>query len=292
MSKRMLWMAVGMLVLLMLTPSVAWAAPLHQDDLTSDALWRTLAPLLAIATFVERVLESLWDRWETIRPDKRPKWLPSPEAGDYVEKKKLWSHWLGTFIAILAVGLTNLRFFRLLGFDVLFSSPNLVLFNLNIGGIFDHFTVGTLIDWLLTSAVIGWGGTELTHSILEGLVKGRNLWKEMRQVEAGRMAITDAHFFNDYIVPQLERRGVSVSSVRQIFQTLNSVGVRPDEFIGQMTTGKVDQFLGQMALEPGRGAAAQAIRTLLEGVPTEQQVEIPHILSLLTPEQQQRFLGT
>lgn len=292
MSKRILWIVLGVLTLLALTTSVAWAAPLHQEgDLTSDVLWHTLAPLLAIATFIERVLEAVWDRWEKISPDKRPKWLPDPRAVNYVEKKKLWSHWMGTFFAVLAIGLTNFRFFRLLGLDVLFSSPNLLLFNLDIGGIFDNFTVGTLIDWLLTAGVIGWGGTELTHSILEGLVKGRNLWKEMREVEAGRMAIADAHFFNDYVVPQLERHGVSASSVREVFQTLNSVGIRPDQFIGEMTAGKVDQFLMGMEGRPEQAAAAYAVRNLLDGVPPAQQAEIPHIIALLTPEQRRRFLG-
>jgi hypothetical protein len=256
-----------------------------------DPLWVALAPLLAIATSVERILEVIWDRWEEpgVWPNRAG--VPDTKSPEYVAQKRVRSHWLGTLIAFLVIGLTNVRFFRLLGIDVLFSSPNLELFNLGVGGILDHFTVGTLIDWVLTAGVIGWGGTELTHSIIEGLVKGRNLWKEMREVEAGRKSILDARFFNDYVAPELEKRGVSVASLRQAFQTLRTLGVSPDQLIGEMTTGQLDRFLAQLEADPQKAQAAQVVRTLLEGVPPERQAEIPNILNLLTPEQRRRFLG-
>jgi hypothetical protein len=151
--------------------------------------------------------------------------------------------------------------------------------------------VGTLIDWLLTAGVIGWGGTELTHSIIEGLAKGRGLWKEMQEVEAGERSITEAKFFNDYIAPELEKRGVSIASLRQTISTLKSMGVPVDQFIASMTTGKVDEFLGQLEAQPETAEAGKAVRTLLEGVPPEKAVEIPDILDLLTPDLRQRFLG-
>ena len=296
MIRRSLWIVLGVLALLVLTVTVAWAsgegAPLGQDEeVTANVLWVALAPLIAIATSVERVLEMVWERWEKagLRPNLAGE--PDPSAPGYVMKKKLRSHWLGTVMAVVAVGLTNVRLFRLLGFDVLFSSPDLLLFNAGIGGILDDFTVGTLIDWVLTAGIIGWGGTELTHSLIEGLVKGRSLWKEMREVEAGQKSITDAKFFNDYIAPELEKRGVSVTSLRQAIQILNQVGVPVDEFVGSMTTGKVDKFLGQLEAQPETAEAGQALRTLLEGVPPEKAMEVPNILNLLTPELRQRFLG-
>ena len=228
MKKKVLWVVLGVLTLLALTASVAWAAPLAQDGETGmDALWVTMAPLLAIATFTERILEAFWDRWEGAGKWPNRPGVVDSGSPDYVARKKLMSHWLGTLVALIAIGLTNVRFFRLLGFDVLFSSPNLTLFDAGIGGILDDFTVGTLIDWLLTAGVIGWGGTELAHSIIEGLVKGRNLWKEMREVEAGRMSIMDARFFNDFVVPKLEARGVNVAELRQVFAALREVGIAP-----------------------------------------------------------------
>jgi len=294
--KRSLWIVMGVLVLLALTTAVAWAseggAPYGQEEEgTADVLWVALAPLLAIATFTERVLEMVWERWEKagVRPNLAGE--PDSSTSAYIMKKKLRSHWLGTLVAVVAVGLTNVRLFRLLGFDVLFSSPDLVLFNAGIGGIFDDFTVGTLIDWALTAAIIGWGGTELTHSLIEGLVKGRGLWKEMREVEAGEKSIADAKFFNDYITPELEKRGVSVASLRQAIQTLNQVGVPVDQFVGSMTTGKVDEFLDQLEAQPKTAEAGQALRVLLEGVPPEKTMEVPNVLNLLTPELRQRFLG-
>jgi hypothetical protein len=291
MMKRAFRIAVGVLVLLALTSAVAWAAPAAQEgEAAVDALWIALAPLVAIATFVERILEAFWERWEKVGLWPNRVGVPDVSSPDYVMKKKLGSHWLGTLLALVAVGLTNLRFFRLLGFDVL-CSQGPVLFDAGIGGIFDAFTVGTLIDWVLTAGVIGWGGTELTHSVIEGLVKGRNLWKEMREVKEGQKSILDVKFFNDYVTPQLERHGISVAALRQTFQTLSAAGVSVDTLIGEMTAGKADAFLTQLEERPNTQEAARAVRTLLEGVPPEQRAEIPHLLGLITREQRQRFLG-
>jgi len=58
-----------------------------------------------------------------------------------------------------------------------------------------------------------------------------------------------------------------------------------------MTTGKVDEFLGQLEAQLETAEAGQALRALLEGVPPEKAVEVPDVLNLLTPELRQRFLG-
>jgi len=287
-----LWLRTAIWAFLLVSiPAVARAAPIGQEggEATADVLWITLAPLIAIATFVERVLEIFWDRWESpgLWPNRNG--VPDPSLPSYVISKRLWSQWLGTFIAAIVIGMTNVRLFRLLGFDVLFS--NMLLFTSDVGGIFDHFTVGTLVDWLLTAGIIGWGGTELVHNIIEGLIKGRNLWKEMREVEAGRKSILDARFFNDYVAPELEKRGVSVAGLRNLFQTLTSIGVSPDALIGSLTVGQVDQLLAHLDSQPETAPAAQAIRAFLEGVPAEKRPEIPRLLALLTPAQRRRFLG-
>ncbi len=294
MRKRGLWIVLGVVALLALTTTVAWAAPTMQEEgeTTADVLWTTLAPIVAIATFVERVLETFWERYEKKGAWPNKEGVLDKSASDHVASKKAGSPWIGTGIAFVAIGLTNVTFFRLLGFDVLFSSPELVLFDLGIGGIFDDFTVGTLIDWLATAAVIGWGGTELTHSIIEGLVKGRNLWKEMQQVQEGRKSILDVKFVNDYIIPKLKESGIPPEKLRQAFQFLNRVGVSPDKIIAQMTKGQADEFLTELEADPKKAQAVQAARTLLEGVPPEKAVEIPNILSLLTPDQLKGFLGT
>ncbi|MBN1977799.1 MAG: hypothetical protein JW918_10385 [Anaerolineae bacterium] len=292
-GKRIALIVIGVLVLMALTTTVVWA----QDGDTNggsetsatNVLLQALAPIIAIATSVERGLEMFWDRWEKPGTWPNKQGVPDRGAPQYISSKQVGSHMLGTVFAFVAVGLTNARFFRLLGLEVLFS--NLVLFDINIGGIVDDFTVGTLIDWLMTSAVIGWGGTELTHSVIEGLVKGRNLWKEMREVEAGRKSILDAKFFNDYVAPELEKRGVSVAMLREAFQALESAGVSPDQFISSMTLGKADAFMSQIEAKPEAAEAAKAVRALLDGVPAEKAMEVPDVLALLSPDLRQRFLG-
>jgi hypothetical protein len=294
-TRRVACIVVSVLVFLALTTTVVLADngdPPADTPTTGDAtnvLLTALAPIMAIATSVERVLEMFWERWEKSGVWPHKKGVPNTKAPEYISSKKAGSHMLGTAFAFIAIGLTNARFFRLLGLDVLFSS--LVLFDINIGGIVDDFTVGTLVDWLMSSAIIGWGGTELTHSIIEGLVKGRNLWKEMREVEAGRKSILDAKFFNDYVAPELEKRGVSVAMLRQAFQALDSAGVSADQFISSMTIGKINELAGQLEAKPETAEAAKAVRALLEGIPVEKAVEVPDVLALLTPEQRERFLG-
>ncbi len=289
MRNRCLWPGIVVLALAVLVPTVALAAPLDQEEVPADALWIALAPLIAIATFVERVLEIFWDRWESPGVWPNRKGVSDPSAPAYVRSKKAWSQWLGTLVAALIIGMTNVRLFRFLGFDVLFS--NLLLFTSRVGGIFDQFTVGTLVDWLLTAGIIGWGGTELVHNIIEGLIKGRNLWREMREVEAGRKSILDARFFGDYVAPELEKRGVSVIGLRNLFQTLSSVGLAPDPLLASLTTGQVDRLLAQLSSNPQTAPAAEAIRAFLDQVPAEKQPEIPNLLALLTPQQRRRFLG-
>lgn len=285
---------LGMLLLLALTTSVAWAQDGDQpgemgSSQPGDVLWVTLAPLLAIATGVERVLEVFWDRWEQVGAWPNRRGVADPSKPKYVSQKRLFSHLIGTGLAIVAVGLVNARFFRLLGLDVLFSG--LELFHVGIGGIFDHFTLGTLVDWLLTAGVIGWGGTEITHSVIEGLVKGRNLWKEMRAVQAGRMSVLDARFFNDIVVPELEKRGIDVARIRQVFQTLNSIGVPVDSILADLTAGRIDTAIAGLESREETAPAGTALRALLEGVPPQQALEIPNVLALLTREQRVRFLG-
>ncbi len=291
MNRRVLWLIVAVCALLAMTATVAWAAPLGQDGTgtEADVLWTTLAPLVAIATFIERILEMFWARYEKAAAWPNKAGVSNTADPDYIVTKKGWSHWLGTLLAIVAIALSNYRLFRLLGFDVLFSGTE--LFHAGIGGIFDHFTIGTLVDWLMTAGIIGWGGTEFTHNIIEGLVKGRNLWKELREVEAGRMAITDARFFSDYVAPRLQEHGISVEAVRQVFTTLHQVGVSPDRLITSMTVGKVDELLGDLSAQAETAAAAQTVRNLLEGMPAEQMAQIPNVVGLLTPDQRQRFLG-
>ena len=296
MSKRWLFIVAAVLMLLALSTTVALAAPLTQSadgTSTQDELWLALAPLLAIATAVERVLEQFWNRWE--EKDVWPNNNGVADTGDktYIEFKMARTHWLGFAIAMVAVALTDARFFRLLNLDVLFSSGT-VLFSLGVGGIFDNFTWGSLIDWLLTAGIVGWGGTELTHSLIEGLVKSRNLWKEMKEVQSGERSLQDVKFFQDVIAPQLEKIGISTASLRQALTTLDSVGISADKLISHMTTGQVDELLAEMEGNDETKDAAQAVRALLEGTPGTGQlnpVQLGQALEKIAPEMRQRFLG-
>jgi len=112
-------------------------------------------------------------------------------------------------------------------------------------------------------------------------------------VQEGSKSIMDVEFISDYIVPKLEKRGIPVETVRQAFQTLNTVGVSPDQIISQMTIGKADEFLAELEAsdDPKKAEAALSARILLEGVPAEKKMEIPNVLGLLDSNQLKRFLG-
>jgi hypothetical protein len=304
MYRKTFWIILTVLALLALTTTVAWAAPPSQDEITTDPLWTALTPLLAIATAIERLLERFWERWEKGAPPKKGekytwrdflavgpnvKGVPDTKAPAYKEFKKARAHWLGTIIALFAIALTNVRLFRLLNLDVgLLFSAGQPLFNLGIGGIFDDFTVGTLIDWVMTAIIVGWGGTELTHSILVGLVKGRQLWEETQAVQAGQKSLLDVQFVKDIIGPELDKMGLSLASLRTAFTALDKIGVKPDQIITNMVTGKAEKFLQE------QGEAGQALLKLLEGdvtSPACDPVDLGKLLDKIAPDARKQFLG-
>ena len=195
---------------------------------------------------------------------------------------------MGFGLAAIAVGFTNVGFFRLLGLDVLFSDPRMLLFDAGIGGIFDSFTLGTLVDWVGTAMIIGWGGTELTHSVITGLVRGRKLWEETEQVRRGEKSILDIQFFQESVAPELEKLGVSVTSLRQAFTALDNAGVSVDQLVVDWTQGKAEDFLR------GQGDTGKAMLALMEEVPEEKKpdlVQVGKIIDKLTPELRLKFLG-
>lgn len=286
MYRKAFWVVLGVLLLLALTATVAWAAPASQegegDAVTMDPLWAALAPLLAISTAIERLMERYWERWE-----KKGIWpctegVSDPQDEKHREFKKAHGHWIGFGFGLIAVALTDARLFYLLNLDTLFSASP-ALFSLNIGGIFDNFTVGTLVDWLLTAFVIGWGGTELTHSILTGLVKSRKLWEETQEVKRGEKSFLDIKFVKDIIGPELDKMGVSMTSLRLAFEALDL-----DETISKMTTGEIEDFLTE------QGDAGKALLDLLNGKVKPKgydPIELGKVLDMIEPEMQKRFLG-
>lgn len=305
MYRKVLWVVLGVLLLLALTTTVAWAAPASQEEKNVDPLWAALAPLLAIATAIERFLERFWERYERGRGKKKEEKItwndlvtawphldgvsePLRDTPSYKEFKKARGHWLGTLCAFVIIAFTNVRFFYLLkpDFGILFSTN--VLFDAGIGGIFDNFTLGTLIDWAATAFIIGWGGTELTHSVIKGLVDGRNVWKEMKEVKKGEKSIMDVQFFRDKIAPELEALGVPVSSLRMALTALDKMDVPVDEVIGELTAGKAEEFLRE------QGEAGQALLDLLEKNVEQKGYDsaaLGQVLDVIDPEIRKRFLG-
>ena len=284
------WMMVLVWVSILLAASTAIA--LAQDGSSSaeqSALWTMLAPIVAIATSTERILEMFWNRYEKagVWPNKAG--VADPKRSEYVFSKTQRSYWLGTAIAFIAVGLSNARFFRLLGLEVLFA--NTELFHLAIGGIFDHFTVGSAIDWALTAGVIGWGGTELVHNIIEGLVKGRNLWKETQQVRAGERQFTETQLFYDYALPQLERLGIPAATFFQIVSWLREANIPLDTFISATLNQQQDAFFAQLEASPTGSRAAEALRNLLEreAIAPESLIQIPSLLKTFAPQMAERL---
>lgn len=289
MYKRGFWILLAVLMLLVLTTSVAWAAPSlqNEEDLTADPLWIALAPLLAVATACERVIERFWDLWERKGNRLNNAGVDNPKDPKYVETKKAMGHWLGFGLAVIAIALTDVRLFHLLGIDVLFSTGG-VLFDLGVGGIFDDFTLGTLVDWLGTAFIIGWGGTELTHSVITGLVRGRKLWEEMQEVQKGERSMLDMQFFQG-IAPKLQELGISATELRGILTDLGKVGVPIEQLIVKMIQGKAEEFLRGL-----EGDAGKVMLDLLEGTPEAKgpdSVRLGLLLDTIDPQLRQKYLG-
>lgn len=157
---------------------------------------QALAPVVVLAIFIERVLEVMWDNYESgnhilmaifgikwiAKDAKKGYWQArkdkdmvtahiqeikkittdkeTPAYKFYEKGKRLRTHWAGTVIAIVLCFLTGYALFSSLGMKV----PN-----------------GPVADVLLTALMIGWGGTEFTHNVVDALVKGRSLWQQEKE---------------------------------------------------------------------------------------------------------------
>lgn len=256
-----------------------------------ESLWIILAPVVAIATMTERVLEVYWNRFEQRGLWPNHEGVECTDEEPYILHKQQISHWLGTALAVVLVGLTNVRFFRLLGLEVLFT--DMLLFDLGIGGIFDTFTLGTLIDWILTAAVIGWGGTELVHQIIEGLTKGRRLWKETQQVREGEKNLLETELFYVYILPEIEKLGIEPGNLYRLIGLLREAGVPLDDLINAAATDAMDGFYAQMQSTPEGARIAEALKNLMESEEIEPHnlVQLPGLLNPLSPQVCEQLLG-
>ncbi len=289
--KRWIWVLLWVMALLMLSTGVALAQG-EGGATGEDSLWITLSPIIAIATMVERMLEIFWGRWEKkdVWPNKDG--IADTRSSQYRFQKKQNSQWIGTAFSVIAVGLTNARFFRLLGLEVLFSG--VMLFSLPaIGGILTDFTLGSIVDWIVTAAIIGWGGTELVHNVIEGLVKGRNLWKETQQVRAGERQVTDTHLFTTYILPQIELLGLPRQTFFQIIGWLREANVPLDALIQAAVNNSFDALFSEMEKSPTGARAVEALLNLMEreAVSAGMLVQLPNVLGLLPDNIYEQVVG-
>jgi len=288
--KRWTWLLIWIAVLLVFSTGTVLAQ--SNTPAQEDPLWHVLTPIIAITTMVERLLEIFWGRWEEEKVWPNRAGVPDRKDKAYIFHKQQLSQWIGTAFAFLAIGLTDARFFRLLGLEVLFAS-SAVLFNAGVGGIFDNFTLGSLIDWVMTAAIIGWGGTELVHNIIEALIKGRNLWKETQQVRSGERQFNETTLFYDYILPRIEQAGIPAATFYQLLGQLRAANIPLDDFISAAVNGTLDQLFGSLEASAQGALVSRSLHNMLErdGVPREALIQLPHILAPLSPEVYARFIG-
>ena len=236
--------------------------------------WDVLALMAAIALLTERVVETFWDRWEQpgIWPNERG--VPDPTDPDYRRLKKVRSQWLGTGIALFITGLTNVRFFRGLGIGVLFSD------------------MGTLVDWIATSGIIGWGGAELAHSLIEGMLDARSLLKERRESHASRRSVQDMELLHTHILPQLSAAGISSERVRRVLLALRRLGGSEEVLIDHLAAGDLEGALRRLRTGPEQEQTLRELRSLLEGLTPEQRRRLGEVLEVLTPAQRERLFGS
>lgn len=288
--KRWLAFLTWLMVFLVLSTGVALAQDTTVDP-TQDSLWTMMAPIIAIATMAERVLEIYWGRYEQqdVWPNKAG--VPDTKDKDYVFHKQQRSQWLGTVFAFLVVGITNARFFRILGLDILFSG--VMLFSVPaLGGIFTDFTIGTVIDWFLTAGIIGWGGTELIHNIIEVLVKGRGLWKETQQVRSGEKQLMETQLFYDYIMPQIENMGLKAETFYQITGILRAANIPFEKLASAAAANTMDAFFAELESTAQGAVFSKALHSLMEkeDVSPETLIQVPNMLALFDTDIYQRLM--
>lgn len=176
--RRLIWAIAAAGLALLLSVTVALAAPLLQERAatTSSTVWPALLSLLLATIGVERAIEIIWNYLEWLLLGVFKWGAPQLKAAQYLQFKSGTSLVFGVILGILLTNLTGLRLFAFL--QPL--APGLLV------------GIAPAWDILITGLVIG-SGAKPVHDLLGIITQMKNLLAHsaIRQREAAGAALAE-----------------------------------------------------------------------------------------------------
>lgn len=214
-----------------------------------------LAPILVLATLVERIMEVLWDWSERLMVAAREAMIRNGDNQDekdklrrdpgYVRKLLLESDAyrngkrVATFVvgSVMGVGLgifTGVRFFQLTFAVLQVAQPALMLGNLD---------VVLLSDIIITGMVIG-AGSQPAHAIINWIYFAQSVQKELVGLRRGERRLTESQILKD----TLATLGIPPETLSEVMRLMAQNGV-----------STLDDLLNLLRSGGARGAATTGI---------------------------------
>jgi hypothetical protein len=192
-----------------------------------------LAPMLVLATVVERVLEVLWTWWEGVavkaketlieRGDDQAEKDKLARDPDYVRKllldnptykesKRLLTLVAGSLLGMFLAVVTGVRFFQMTFAALQMPQPSVY------AGTHD---IIPLFDVLITGLILG-AGSQPAHAIINWVQFAQSVQKELQGLRQGDLTLQDSQILNQI----LANLGLPQDTIASVMKLMLQHGVR------------------------------------------------------------------
>ncbi len=222
-----------------------------------------LAPVLVLATVVERVMEVLWSTWERLTvaawetmirkgndQAEKDKLLRDPDYvrkllldnAAYKDRKRLMTLLVGSLLGLVLSGLTGVRFFEMTFAMLQLAQPVVRLGTLDLA---------LAVDLLLTGLIIG-AGSQPAHSIINWIYWAQNVQKELADLRRGERTLADSQLLKNAFAVL----GVPPETMLEVMKLMEQHGVTTlDDLINLLRSPA-------MAAHPQELAAAESLQAM------------------------------
>jgi hypothetical protein len=203
-----------------------------------------LAPILVLATVVERVMEAVWDLWERAKvlalemvikhgnnqaekeklardPDYVRKLLLDDSG--YKERKRTLTLVFGSLAGVILSIFTGTHFFEMTFAVLQIPQPFITVRTLDLVPI---------VDVLITGLIIG-AGSQPAHAIINWIYYAQSVQKEVADLRKGDLALSNSRILNEI----LATLGVQPESVLAVLKLMEQYNVKTlDDLIRLLQT--------------------------------------------------------
>lgn len=192
-----------------------------------------LAPILVLATVVERVMEAVWGAWEHLKilavetliknghnQAEKDKLARDPDYvrklvldnTSYKERKRVLTLVAGSIAGVILSVVTGVRFFAMTFAVLQIPQPLISVRTIDLVPVFDI---------LITGLIVG-AGSQPVHALINWVSFAQSAQKELIELRKGERTLSDAHILNDVLVTL----GVPQDAITDVLKLMDQNGVR------------------------------------------------------------------